>query len=161
MIGALYTIFRQKDNTMKTCGQLEPILKIPVASILPEVGSFTPNGTHIREIIMIRNTSKILGNIGSTELILMSRTSANTAICNGNVKEKGSVLKRIVDAIMGGEQLSAVKAHLTLLLVVLQVLLHLRPFLRGFRVIQTVVFAAGLRKEAVAAVQSHHPDLRN
>lgn len=161
MIGELNMSFRQKDNIMKMYGQQEHILMIPVVNILPEVGSFTLNGTHIREITMIHNTLKTPGNIENTELILMSRTSANTAICNGNVKERGNVLKRIVDVIMGGGQLSAVKAHLTLLLVVLLVLLHLPHSLRGYQVIQTAVFVADLQKEVVAVVQSPHPDLRN
>lgn len=161
MIAELNMSFKRKGNIMKMYGQQEHILKIPVANILQEVESFTLNGTHIREITMIHNTLKTPGNIENTELILTNRTSANTAICNGNVKERGNALKQTVDVIMGGGQLNGAKAHLTLLLVVLLALQHLPPSPKGYQVIQIAVFVADLQKEAVAAVRSPHPDLRN
>ena len=153
--------FKQKDNIMKMYGHQEPIPKIPVVNTLPEVGSSTLNGTLIREITMIHNTLKTHGNIENTELTLMSRTFANIAICNGNVKERGSALKLIVDVIMGEGPLNVAKAHLTLPLVALLALLHLPHSLRGYPAIQTAVFAADPLKEVAAAVQSLHPDLRN
>lgn len=161
MIDELNMSFKQKDNITKMYGHQEHILKILVVNTLPEVESSTLNGTRIREITMIHNTLKTPGNIENTELTLMSRTFANIAICNGNVKERGNALKQIVDVIMGGGPLSAARAHHTLPLVVLLALLHHLHSLRGYQVIQTAVFVADLLKEVEAAVQSPHPDLKN
>lgn len=89
--------FSQRDNIMRMYGHLEHIVKIRDVNTQQEAESSTLNGTHIREITMILNTLRTLGNIGNTELTLMNRTFANTVICNGNVKERGSALKLIVD----------------------------------------------------------------
>ena len=153
--------FRQSEHIMTTYELQQRIAKIQDANTLPEVVSSMVNGIHIKETTTIHNTLKTRENIESTEQTHMSRTSANTATCNGNVKGRGSVSKPIVDVTMGEGLLNVVKALLIFLPTAPPALQHHLPFQRGYRATLTAGSAVGHLKGVEAVVQSPHPDLIN
>ena len=131
------------------------------ANTQPEVESSMVNGIHIKETTTIHNTLKTRGNTESTEQTPTSRTSANTATCNGNANGRGSASKPTADATMVEGLLNAVKALLTFPPTARPARQRHLPFQRGYRVTLIAGCAAGHLKGVEAVVQSPHQDLRN
>lgn len=153
--------FKQKDSITRMFEHLELTRMIHGGNTPPEVESSILNGTHIKEIIMIHSTLRTQESIGNTELILMSRTFANTATCNESEKERGSALKRIVVVIMEEGPSSVAKALLTSPLDVLSAPPHRLRSPREYQVTQTGEFVVDHLTEVAAAVRFPPPDLKN
>lgn len=147
-----------RGHTMKMHEQLEPTLKIHVASTLPGAANSTQNGTNTRGITMTHVALMTLVNSEITET-LTSKTSANTVTCSGNGRGRGSVLKQTVNVTMGGGLLTLARAPHTP--VALPALLHLPLSLNAYQVTQIVAFAVGPQSEVAAAVHFHHQDLKS
>lgn len=89
------------------------ILRIPDGTIQLEGENFIQNGKLTKEITMNHGIMMILGNIGTTEMILMNKIFGNTVTGKGNEKENVKDLSLTGIETMRGGQLNAARVQCT------------------------------------------------